>query len=282
MSIPATTTTATPRYHYDDDQGRDFEIKETAPRDAKVPREVRILPGELFFGSTSYVLCTWSARPVIKPVRGSWSVRGHAIDHVDVRFRFLSLSLSTSHSPAPLAHPLPPLAHPFHLLGTFPGPEGTPYERGTFNVDIVIPDSYTFTPVKLKPSPNTAGAIYLDILKDAWSPVLALKSTLISKSPLLSSAERPPGCRGREALCGVALTILRGIGPRCTRAEERQQQHLRVGQTRSRWLAWKRHVDQFEAPGFHRDEVIDVLWCLNYRGKNVAQISEDRVEELLK
>ncbi|KAJ8092264.1 Ubiquitin-conjugating enzyme E2 1 [Marasmius tenuissimus] len=45
----------------------------------------------------------------------------------------------------------------------------------------------------------------------------------------------------------------------------------------------KAHVDQFESLGFPRSKVIDVLRRLNYRGANVAQISEDRiVEELLK
>ncbi|KAF9019599.1 UBC-like protein [Hymenopellis radicata] len=94
---------------------------------------------------------------------------------------------------------------PFHLLGTFPGPEGTRYEGGTFNVDIVIPDSYTFTPVKLKPSPNASGAVYLDILKDAWSPVLALKSTLISLQSLLCCPEpSDPRMPGRGAFDDTA------------------------------------------------------------------------------
>ncbi|EIN12204.1 hypothetical protein PUNSTDRAFT_130473, partial [Punctularia strigosozonata HHB-11173 SS5] len=43
------------------------------------------------------------------------------------------------------------------------------------------------------------------------------------------------------------------------------------------------HVEQFEALGFERSKVIDVLRRLNYRGANVAKINDDRVvEELLK
>lgn len=68
---------------------------------------------------------------------------------------------------------------PFHLVGTFPGPEGSPYEKGIFDIDIQIPDGYPFKPLVMKfitkvyhPNISSAsGWICLDILKDAWSPV---------------------------------------------------------------------------------------------------------------
>lgn len=41
------------------------------------------------------------------------------------------------------------------------------------------------------------------------------------------------------------------------------------------------HVKQFEAMGFARTDVIDVLKRLNYRGKNVASVGEDAVVEAL-
>lgn len=37
-----------------------------------------------------------------------------------------------------------------HLKGSFRGPEGTPYEGGHFDVDIVVPQGYPFTALKMK------------------------------------------------------------------------------------------------------------------------------------
>ena len=37
-----------------------------------------------------------------------------------------------------------------HLRGTIQGPEGTPYEGGVFEIDIVIPNQYPFVPPKMK------------------------------------------------------------------------------------------------------------------------------------
>ena len=39
-----------------------------------------------------------------------------------------------------------------HLKGTFLGPEGTPYDGGVFEVDIVVPQGYPFTALKMKVS----------------------------------------------------------------------------------------------------------------------------------
>jgi ubiquitin-conjugating enzyme (huntingtin interacting protein 2) len=37
-----------------------------------------------------------------------------------------------------------------HLEGTIKGPDATPYDGGTFVVDIVIPEDYPFEPPKMK------------------------------------------------------------------------------------------------------------------------------------
>ncbi|POW04169.1 hypothetical protein PSTT_10606 [Puccinia striiformis] len=84
-----------------------------------------------------------------------------------------------------------------NLRGQFPGPANSPYEGGTFEVAIEVPIRYPFEPLKMKfitkvYHPNVSsqsGAICLDILKDAWSPVLTLKTTLVSLQSLLCSPE---------------------------------------------------------------------------------------------
>jgi ubiquitin-conjugating enzyme (huntingtin interacting protein 2) len=102
-----------------------------------------------------------------------------------------------------------------HFKGVFRGPPDTPYHGATYNVDIKIPNDYPFQPPVMKFTtkiwhPNissvtvspttipvrifsltfqTQGAICLDTLGSAWSPVLTLKSALISLQSLLSSPE---------------------------------------------------------------------------------------------
>lgn len=84
-----------------------------------------------------------------------------------------------------------------HLKGRFKGPPGTPYEGGTYVVDIRIPNEYPFRPPVMKFDtklwhPNVSsqtGAICLDTLSSAWSPVLTIKSALLSLQSLLSTPE---------------------------------------------------------------------------------------------
>ncbi len=84
-----------------------------------------------------------------------------------------------------------------HLSGRIRGPMDTPFQGGIFGVDIHIPADYPFDPPKMKFTtamwhPNVSsqtGAICLDILKDAWSPALTIKTALLSLCALLSAPE---------------------------------------------------------------------------------------------
>ncbi|KAI1171740.1 putative ubiquitin carrier protein [Nemania sp. FL0916] len=84
-----------------------------------------------------------------------------------------------------------------HIEGRITGPPGTPYEGGHYIVDIRIPPEYPFRPPIMRFTtriwhPNVSsqtGAICLDTLGTAWSPVLTIKSTLLSLQSLLESPE---------------------------------------------------------------------------------------------
>ncbi|TKA31015.1 hypothetical protein B0A50_01983 [Salinomyces thailandicus] len=84
-----------------------------------------------------------------------------------------------------------------HFKGHFRGPPDTPYEGGSYEVTIKITPEYPFKPPEMRFitkiwHPNVSsqtGAICLDTLGSAWSPVLTLKSALISLQSLLSSPE---------------------------------------------------------------------------------------------
>ena len=79
------------------------------------------------------------------------------------------------------------------LQGFIRGPPDTPYENGIFNLLITLPDEYPFKPpmVTFKTKiyhPNirtTGGYICLDVLSQAWTPTMSLKSMLLSLQLLL-------------------------------------------------------------------------------------------------
>ena len=141
----------------------------------------------------------------------------------------------------------------------------------------MIPEAYPFQPVKMKfitkvyhPNVSSAsGAICLDILKDAWSPVLTLKSTLISLQSLLCSPE-PNDPQDAEVakhymtskqsfndtarywthIYAGGPEVVGGMkGVKAVKSDGEQDEIAMAGLERA-------HVDQFENLGFPRSKVV--------------------------
>ena len=81
----------------------------------------------------------------------------------------------------------------FAWSGSIVGPKDSPYEKGKFNLDIMFPKNYPFSPPKIKFTTkvyhcniSSDGSICLDIIKSQWSPILKISQVLISIQSLLT------------------------------------------------------------------------------------------------
>ncbi len=83
------------------------------------------------------------------------------------------------------------------MIGTISGPKDSPYEGGTYNLEIKVPSDYPFKPPKVKFTtkiwhPNISsvtGAICLDILKDKWKAIQTLRTVMLSLQALMTAPE---------------------------------------------------------------------------------------------
>lgn len=184
-----------------------------------------------------------------------------------------------------------------HLTGYFQGPPGTPYEKGVFKVDIVIPNEYPFKPPVMKFNtkiyhPNISsvtGAICLDILKDAWTPILTLKSSLISLQSLLQSPE--PNDPQDAEVAKHYITNKKGFEETAAywtklyAADESSLGKMEVSDAALYGID-ESIVSQFENMGFQRATTIDVLRRMGVKSfdgaSNRAELENKILEELLK
>ncbi|KNE58752.1 ubiquitin-conjugating enzyme E2 N [Allomyces macrogynus ATCC 38327] len=74
------------------------------------------------------------------------------------------------------------------------GPSQSPFEGGSFKLELFLPDDYPMTAPKVRfltkiyhPNIDRLGRICLDILKDKWSPALQIRTVLLSIQALLSA-----------------------------------------------------------------------------------------------
>lgn len=182
------------------------------------------------------------------------------------------------------------------LTGYFQGPPGTPYEGGIFQVDISIPNEYPFKPPQMKfitkiYHPNVSsvtGAICLDILKDAWTPILTLKSSLISLQSLLQSPE-PNDPQDAE----VAKHFLNDKNGFTDTAKYWTKIYAGDAEGNKTELSDSalygidnEIVTQFENMGFPRDKTIEVLRRMGIKNfnnvSNKSELENKILEELLK
>ncbi|CAI5760572.1 unnamed protein product [Candida verbasci] len=185
-----------------------------------------------------------------------------------------------------------------HLTGYFKGPPGTPYENGLFQISIDIPNDYPFKPPQMKFAtkiyhPNISsvtGAICLNILKDKWTPVLTLKSTLISLQLLLQSPE--PNDPQDAEVAKHFLSNKQGFEETAAYwtkiyATTKDNESVNVELKDSQLYGIDDEiVNQFENMGFPRDKTIEVLRRMgikSFKGVNNKSDVENKIlEELLK
>jgi ubiquitin-conjugating enzyme (huntingtin interacting protein 2) len=207
-----------------------------------------------------------------------------------------------------------------NLKGHFDGPPDTPYEGGHYEVEIKITAEYPFKPPEMKFitkiwHPNVSsqtGVICLDTLGNAWSPVLTLKSALISLQSLLStpepkdpqdaqvasmliyrpeefnhvarewaqryaSAPKPPPGSGKTAASGSGDGDAVGGARQSKKVEDKEAKKREEQRRREAYHGYNRNmIDRFTNMGFGIEQVVSAF---EYVGIDKAGGEEYELEE---
>ena len=106
------------------------------------------------------------------------------------RIRKELIDLEKNPIPGILAKPKEDDIH--YWTASIEGPDNSPYEGGTFLLEIFFPQSFPFKPPRVKFLTKVyhcniarSGSICLDLLKGEWSPVLTINKLLLSIVTLL-------------------------------------------------------------------------------------------------
>ena len=84
-----------------------------------------------------------------------------------------------------------------HFWATISGPEGSPYENGTFELKVELCEGYPFLPPRINFQtkvfhPNISdedGSVGVDFLREEWSPALTLVKVLLSIQSLMADPD---------------------------------------------------------------------------------------------
>ncbi|KIH61984.1 ubiquitin--protein ligase [Ancylostoma duodenale] len=151
------------------------------------------------------------------------------------------------------------------IKGQIRGPPDTPYQGGSFDLEIKIPDTYPFTPPKIKFltkiwHPNISsqtGTICLDILKDQWAASLTLRTVLLSIQALMCSPEpKDPqdAVVAKQYMSNPALFKETAIFWTIKYAKGKAEENPH----------YRERVEKLRDMGVTEDEAISVLNCNNW------------------
>ena len=95
----------------------------------------------------------------------------------------------------------------YHWEASIIGPDESPYEGGTFRLDIRIPFDFPLHPPRIKfktkiyhPNVHLTGAICIDILQSQWNSAWSIEKILLGIISLLTDANPDDPYNARAAL----------------------------------------------------------------------------------